>query len=166
MKAKGSLSKAKEFEELATQVRRLFHRFKAVGEQMHQLGKVSTSHRAILESLYRGGPQTVPAMARARPVSRQHIQKLVNALVDEELVSILPNPGHKKSSLVALTPKGQKLFEKMHEKEMEVLSLLKLPVGNDEIRSATETLRSIINYFEGPEWILFLQNFSDRKKPD
>ncbi len=161
MKARGALSKAREFEELATQVRRLFHRLKAVGEQMHQLDKVSASHRAVLEGLYRGGPQTVPAMARARPVSRQHIQKLVNALLEEGLVSILPNPGHKRSSLVALTPKGRKLFERMHEKEMEVLAQLRLPVGSEQIRNTKDTLKGIADYFEGPEWIVFLRNFMD-----
>jgi len=88
-------NKAKAFEDLATQVRRNFHRLKALGEEVHDLGKLSTSHRAVLESLYKGGPQTVPEMARARPVSRQHIQKLVNVLLDEELVQTVPNPAHK-----------------------------------------------------------------------
>lgn len=155
--------KAKEFEELATQVRRLFHRLKAIGEEIHQLGQISASHRAVLECLYRKGPQTVPAMARARPVSRQHIQKLVNALLDEELVTVLPNPGHKKSSLISLTAKGRKLFESMHEKEMQILSQLRLPVGTEDIRGATETLKRLINYFEGPDWILFLKTFGTGK---
>jgi hypothetical protein len=41
---------------------------------------MTAGKRGVLKGLDRLGPQTVPQMARARPVSRQHIQTLVNRL--------------------------------------------------------------------------------------
>ena len=51
----------------------LFHRLRAVSEQIHQLGELSSGKHGILKGLGLFGPQTVPQMARARPVSRQYI---------------------------------------------------------------------------------------------
>src|SRR6185295_2962392 len=57
----------------------------------------------LLRSLKLGGPQTVPALARSRPVSRQHIQTLADAMAAEGLLAFKPNPAHKRSPLVTLT---------------------------------------------------------------
>lgn len=152
----------KAFEDLSTQVRRTFHRLKAVGDEVHELGRLSTSHRAVLESLYRTGPQTVPELARSRPVSRQHIQKLVNALLDEKLVTTQPNPAHKTSLLVDLNPKGRALFEQMRKKEQELLADLKLPVTENDLRQAAETLNTLCDYFEGSDWLAAKTKFKSR----
>ena len=85
----------------------LFHRLRAVAEQVHGQGETSAGRRGILKSLDRLGSQTAPQMARARHVSRQHIQILVNQLAKEGLVDFIDNPAHKRSSLVHLTRKGK-----------------------------------------------------------
>lgn len=147
--------KTKAFEALSKQVRRLFHRLKAAGDEIHQLGPLSTSHRAVLESLYQNGPQSVPAMARSRPVSRQHIQKLVNGLLSEKLVTHLPNPSHRSSPLIDLTAKGRKFFEKLVSTEKRILSNLSMPTSLTQLANATETLKSLGDYFESSDWAKF-----------
>jgi len=57
---------------------------------------LSAARRGVLRSLARLGPQTVPQMAGARPVSRQHIQTIVNALAADGLVETIDNPAHKR----------------------------------------------------------------------
>ena len=60
----------------------LFHRLRATAGEVHGQGEPTAGRRGVLRDLSRLGPQTVPQMARRRPVSRQHIQLLVNGLVD------------------------------------------------------------------------------------
>lgn len=149
--------KAEKIEALSREVRRLFHRLKAVGDQIHTNDEISTSHRAVLEGLYKFGPQSVPAMARARPVSRQHIQKLVNLLLKLNLVEQAPNPGHKASPIIKLTAKGAQHFERLIKKEKKLIEEMKLPIDMNKISQATETLSQISGYFESSDWLSFIQ---------
>ena len=87
------------------------------------------------------GPSTVPALARARPVSRQHIQVLVNRLLELGLVETRKNPAHERSSLVALTRAGARRFETMHRSEGHALDGAKFPVSEARMNAAAETLR-------------------------
>src|SRR5262245_25632462 len=81
----------------------LFHLLHALAAQLHGAGELTAGRRGVLRGLDRLGPQTVPQMARARPVSRQYIQMLVNELESEGLVELVENAAHKRSRLVRLT---------------------------------------------------------------
>jgi DNA-binding MarR family transcriptional regulator len=130
----------------------LFHRLRVVTEQIHQLGEMTSGKRGILASLDSSGPQTVPQMARARPVSRQYIQPMVNELAKEGYVEFKENPAHKRSRLVHLTPKGKELFHSMIQKEVKVISRLKLDIPEKELRRAASVLRAVREMFESKEW--------------
>src|SRR5215813_8522065 len=52
----------------------LFHLLRALAARLHGQGEMTAARRGILRGLERLGPQSVPQLARARPVSRQHIQ--------------------------------------------------------------------------------------------
>jgi DNA-binding MarR family transcriptional regulator len=106
---------------MARDIRKLFHILGAVGDALHADLGITASMRAVLESLARGGAQTVPQMARARPVTRQHIQAIVDQLLNAGLVTLQPNPAHKRSSLVALTKAGEAAFATMSDREAVVL---------------------------------------------
>lgn len=118
------------FLELGGAVRRLFHRLRAVAEAATPAGDgFSASHRAVLESLAAEGPQTVPALARARPVARQHIQVLVHDLAALGLVETRPNPAHRRSPLVALTSAGARRFAAIRRAESEALRAMRLSLS-------------------------------------
>lgn len=146
------------FEEFSTEVRKLFHRLKAAAEDLHLSATLPIPQRAILEDLSALGPQTVPQMARSRPVSRQHIQKLVNQLLEQQFVEMIANPAHKTSMLVRLTNRGRKTFEKMKTVEQKALINLPLPFPfpAKDLITATHVLRSVRQYLEGPDWHQFL----------
>ena len=91
---------------LIDETRLLFHHLRRTAESLHRQGEITAGRRGVLESLHREGPRTVPQLARARPVSRQHIQKLVDPLAAEGLVELVDNPRHKRSKLVRLTAAG------------------------------------------------------------
>jgi len=132
------------FIKLAAEVRKLFHQLAATVEALHvDLDGITASHRAVLESLYRGGDQTVPALARSRPVSRQHIQTLVNALETRKLVEAIANPAHLRSPLIRITPAGRACFEEMRSRERALLTSKRSPVTVTELESATDILRRL-----------------------
>ena len=60
-------------------------------------------------------PMTVPQVARRLGVSRQHILRLTTDMVNEGLVELLPNPDHKTSPLVKLTPAGHATLDSINE---------------------------------------------------
>jgi len=128
------------FIQLAAEVRKLA----ATVEALHvDLDGMTASHRAVLESLYRTGDQTVPALARSRPVSRQHIQTLVNALEARKLVEAVANPAHLRSPLIRITPAGRACFEEMRSKERALVTSKRLPITVAELESTTNILRRL-----------------------
>src|SRR5262245_24713425 len=97
----------------------------------------------MLESLYREGALTVPGLARGRSVSRQHIQVLINRLLELHLVEARPNPGNKRSPFIALTDAGRKRFEAMRRREHRAFAATTLPVSVRRLQEATETLAGV-----------------------
>ena len=130
----------------------LFHRMGAAAEAVHRERRIRGGERGILRSLHRHGPQTVPQLARARPVSRQHIQAHVTPLAAKGLVEFRTNPVHRKSHLVALTEKGRALIEEIDRTEKRLLSALPLRVAPGEIEEAASLLRAVRVALESEDW--------------
>lgn len=125
-------------------VRHVFHQLRAVAETATPASDGFTpSHRGVLESLTTQGAQTVPALARARPVARQHIQVLVNDLVTLGFVETRPNPAHKRSPLIALTAAGARRFEAIRRAESELLKSLHLSLSRAELGRLADDLETV-----------------------
>ena len=131
------------FEEVIDEITGLFHMLHAVAAQLHGGGELTAGRRGILRGLDRLGPQTVPQMARARPVSRQYIQMLVNELEAEGLVDLYDNPAHRRSRLVRLSSTGRDTLAEMYRREAELYTALDLTVSENELRDAAGTLRRV-----------------------
>jgi DNA-binding MarR family transcriptional regulator len=121
----------------------LFHLLRALAARLHGQGEMTAARRGILRGLDRLGPQSVPQMARARPVSRQHIQVEVNQLEAEGLVELIENAAHKRSRLVRVTPKGKAYLEAMNRREVELFNALALAIPEESLRSTAETLHAL-----------------------
>ncbi len=134
------------------ETRLLFHRMKVAAEQIHYREGISAGMRGVLMSLDNLGPQTVPQMARARPVSRQHIQILVNSLLETGRVELVDNPAHKRSNLVRLTRSGKRLVVAMNRRELQLLGKLGIDVAAPDLENAAEVLRAVRRLFEHERW--------------
>ena len=145
-------SKQGEFAKLIDEVRLLFHRLASIADQLHESDGIPASQRAVLELLSRKGARTVPQMASLRSVSRQHIQIIVNALLEKGLVTQKRNPTHKRSSLIDLTEQGHLLFHRIKQREQELLAGIDLPVSESSIKQAGQTLQALNGYFDGRGW--------------
>jgi DNA-binding MarR family transcriptional regulator len=95
----------------------------------------------VLRMLVKSGPQTVPEMARSRPVSRQHCQTICNTLEAEGLVEFVDNPKHKRSKLVRATKKGRARFDAMRKQFLDAAGLYAPLFTAAEIATATDVCR-------------------------
>lgn len=129
--------------ELTDEVRRTYHALAAVVDDLHAERAIPVRLRAALEYLERHGPTTVPDIARARGVTRQHIQTTVNELLDRSLVEYTPNPQHRRSHLVALTTSGAETIAAMQRAEHTALEPLLSGLDPADLATATASLRSL-----------------------
>lgn len=130
-------------EGLLDEVRMLFHRAVQVAEELHADEPVTLGMRAVLEFLSRHGPASVPQIARRRFVTRQHIQALVNKLLEQGLVALEPNPAHRRSALVTPTAAGRRVIERMVRREARFYAGMKLDVRPETIGQAARTLARV-----------------------
>ena len=128
---------------LVDEMRVVLHRLVEITDQLNAERDISAPTRAVLEFLDRNGPTTVPDIARARHVSRQHIQTLVNELTTAGLVESLANPGHRRSSLSALTQAGVEVITSTLAAERQAIEPLLATVPADGIAAAAETMHTI-----------------------
>jgi DNA-binding MarR family transcriptional regulator len=130
-------------EALADEVRLHFHALVRLAGALHGDLKVTAPMRAVLEYLQAQGPTPVPRIARSRGVSRQHIQTIVNDLLDEGLVELRDNPAHRRSCLIALTAVGAATIAGIRDTERTVLGDAFSDFDTAKVRAATQTLRAV-----------------------
>jgi DNA-binding MarR family transcriptional regulator len=127
-------------EQLINEVRLLYQSLVQVGEAIHAGSNISMGMRAVLEYLDRNGDATVPQMARARRVSRQRIQTLVNSLLQMDLVRSISNPASKRSPLITLSKTGAKTILDMRKLEGREMNI---SLSDKQILDATDTLSKL-----------------------
>ena len=125
------------FELLINEVRLLYHSVSQIVEDIHGGSNISVGMRAVLEYLEAEGDSTVPHMARARRVTRQRIQTLVNLLLARDLVKSVDNPATKRSPLIALTDADSLAISGM--RQLEAKELL-ITISEKQLLDTTETL--------------------------
>lgn len=136
-------SKQEKLTAVCRQVRTCFNRLKAVADTLHEDLGVTASMRAVMEALADRSPQTVPAIAAAKSVSRQHIQIIMNDLDRAGLVASSPNPGHRRSPHFALTPKGRDIFKVIARREREPLARVAASMSADSLEHALAALAEL-----------------------
>ncbi len=104
------------------EARLMIHRSIVAVERLHDGEGITVPMRAVLEFLRDRDPHTVASIARARSVSRQHVQTIVNDLVDAGLVERLDNPNHRRAPLIAVTGAGREAIDRLHAREREAFA--------------------------------------------
>lgn len=143
----------------------LYFRMRRAAEEMMGEGAQSSGRRSLLKSLAGGGPQTVPQMARVRAVSRQHVQKLINGLLDDGLVELIDNPAHQRSKLVGITAAGKRAADATRDREAEILPELSRGLSLKEIETATRVLEHFKAAFEDERWRRSLEDRQRQSSP-
>lgn len=129
--------------ELITEIGSSFFKLRASGRTVDAMNSWGSGIWALMYSLQIDGPQTVPALARKRPVARQRIQKIVDELSDDGLVEFTENPKHKRSKLVQLTGKGHSLTRQQTEQIRDMADILGAGLSHPDMTTATNSLKII-----------------------
>ena len=131
--------------DLVPAIAQAFFRMRALGIKEDAVTPSGRGAWGLMRSLAEGGPQTVPALARQRPVSRQHIQKLADELAEQGLVELVDNPAHRRSKLVQLTRKGARRFALIDARVGALCDALARDGDEAELRAAARALRRLIS---------------------
>ncbi len=124
-------------------VRRLFHVLSGTADRAHADFGITASMRAVLDILNARGPRTVPQVAREQGVSRQHIQVVVNGLLEDGLVECLDNPDHLRSPIVRLSAAGTKACEAIRRREARLLAGLAKRIPGADLKVTLKTLNAL-----------------------
>jgi DNA-binding MarR family transcriptional regulator len=138
-------------------------RLQRVAEELHRQGPASSARRGILRALSDDGAQSVPQMARTRGVTRQHVQTLVNSLMEEGLVENAPNPAHRKSVLIQLTEAGKQAVRDNTRREAVLVKECTPYVEREELETAFDVLHRVREFLESQQCDRLISRIGERE---
>ena len=129
-------------------------RVRYVADQIHTAGGRSETARGVLRGLVRYGARTVPQLAFARSVTRQHTQEVVDGLVADGLAERVPNPAHARSHLIAPTRRGTAVVAALDAEDARTMTAVRATMRGTraELAIAARILREIREGFEADVW--------------
>lgn len=98
----------------------------------------------MLTLLHRNGPMTVPQMGRAQAISRQFVQRMVNEGAALGLVESIPNPAHRRSSLIRLTGPGQDTIAAVLDREHRLLRDVRGDLTDADVATCLRVLGAML----------------------
>jgi DNA-binding MarR family transcriptional regulator len=137
---KNAVATGEDVLDLSLAVIELYFRLEAITQATTGFANAG-SEFGVMRSLVLGGPQTVPELARARPVSRQHCQTIANGLVEQGLAEFVDNPRHKKSKLLRITKKGRARYEAMRTQFRAAAAIYAPHFTAAEVQAAADVCR-------------------------
>ena len=97
---------------MVLEIFRLNNRLLSAGDRLvTQLGLTSARWQVLGTIIAAERPQPVAWLARDMGGNRQNVQRIVNDLAAQGLVTFQPNPHHRRAQLVVLTEKGKEAFK-------------------------------------------------------
>ena len=137
----------RQLEILVLELLGAFFDLRALGQREGLVNQSGAGNWGLLRTLKEEGPKTVPEVARTRSVSRQYIQKLANELISAGLIEMVPNPAHKRSKLMRLTPAGQDRFQELTRRFQTFLEGVAVDFATRDLRSAVATIVELRRHF-------------------
>lgn len=134
------------FDEFVESVRSMFFALRMVSERLLADLDCTAVERGVLQEIERLGPQTVPALALARGITRQAMQRTIDGLLARQRLSEEDNPRHLRSPLLALSPVGKRLVTDIRARERRLLAAAELPVSEAELHRTTRSLGELAAY--------------------
>lgn len=114
------------------------------GDQMGAEYGITSARWKILGALSLARePQTVPQIARSMGLTRQAVQRLVDAMHEDELLLFHENPGHKRAKLISLSELGEMIFAKMYKKQSGWAITCSAGITEPELETTLSVLKRI-----------------------
>jgi DNA-binding MarR family transcriptional regulator len=96
-------------------------------------------------------PQPVAWLARDLGANRQNVQRIINDLEREGLVTFAPNPHHKRAQLVVLTDKGKRSFKSAMDLQAPWVNDLADGVTVKDLETVHRVILTLRKKLEGDE---------------
>lgn len=126
--------------DLAGAIHEAHYELAAASDRLHSESGVTAAMRDVLLMLGTPGEHSVPTIARARGVSRQHIQRVTNSLADLGLVGFVANPYDARTAYVELTDEGSELVAEIERAERLVFSRIARNLDTASLAATTESI--------------------------
>lgn len=116
----------------------------AAGDQLvAPMGLTSARWQVLGAVAMAPAPQPVAHIAREMGLARQSVQRLVNELVDADLVELRNNPHHRRAKLVLLSDKGRAAFGEIHKLQRPWVDGLAAGLDQATIDTAAQVLQTL-----------------------
>ncbi|MEV4189064.1 MarR family transcriptional regulator [Streptosporangium canum] len=126
----------------------LYRRAQRKVEQDAPIEGLSVGVRAVLNMLREHGSMTVPQMGRAQALSRQFVQRMINDAAARHLVESVPNPTHRRSSLIRLTEEGRAAITAVIDRERTVLRQIGGDLTDAEVATCIRVLSHLLRFLD------------------
>ncbi len=117
-------------------------------EQNLKEWQLTAPQRRVLQFLHPHNKLSVPEIAAAYHVSRQHIQVTVNTLKRKGFLIATDNEKHQRSPKIMLTAKGRTIFSQMIMQEQKRAKMLFKNVTEEKIEETEQVLNSLLRDLE------------------
>ena len=129
--------------ELVAHVFRLNGLLTSAGDAMAAPAGQTGARWRVLAAIDRA-PSTVPQIARAWWLSRQSVQRVADVLVEEGFAVYEENPGHRRSKLLRITPKGSSSLRSIRRAQRTWADDLGGEIGESDLRTANAILARVV----------------------
>lgn len=120
------------------------------GDHMGSEYGITSARWKILGALSLAGePQTVPQIARSMGLTRQAVQRLVDAMRKDGLLFSQDNPDHKRAKLIDLSEIGRTVFLKLNEKQSGWAMECSTGITKAELETTLSVLKRISSSIDG-----------------
>ncbi|GAA1970655.1 MarR family winged helix-turn-helix transcriptional regulator [Catenulispora subtropica] len=123
----------------------LYRRVLRKVEQGEEVEGIGAGVRAVLDLLRLNGPMTVPQMGRAQALSRQFVQRMVNEAAERGFAEAVPNPAHRRSSLIRLTDSGRTVIEAVIAREHALLGQIGGGLTQADVDACVKVLSGMLD---------------------
>jgi DNA-binding MarR family transcriptional regulator len=132
------------FQSLLAANRDLAEAVTRVADEILAAEGVTPGERSLLLLVRRHRALTVPRLAEHKGVSRQHVRVAVGKLAKKGLLALRPNPAHKRSRLVTLTPAGVDLVKRIMAREGAVMARVASRLDPGRTKAAAAVLGEVL----------------------
>jgi DNA-binding MarR family transcriptional regulator len=130
--------------ELVLEVFRLNGRLIAAGDSLvAPLGLTSARWQVLGAIVIMREPSPVVRWATAIGLTRQSVQRIVDELETEGVITFRPNPRHKRAKLVTLTAKGSATIEATMKLQQPWAATLAAEVDRQALETTLHTLKQL-----------------------
>jgi DNA-binding MarR family transcriptional regulator len=129
--------------ELVLKVFRLNGRFLEVAEAITAGTGLTAARWQVLGAVL-GQPLSVAGVARSMGLTRQSVQRLADALVEEGLCTYQDNPAHRRAKLLAPTNRGWAAIERVRPIQAAWANRLAATVGDEALLAANATIDAVL----------------------